>query len=266
MSLTTLVLFGSGLVLVAMTILWLVQLRTRNAGIVDIGWAGGLGSLGILYASLGPGWLPRRILIGVMAALWGFRLAAHLGARLRGRPEEGRYVALREEWGSAGGNVAAKFLLFFLFQGILDVVLSIPFLVSVFDTRPRFTALEGFGVLLWLVAWTGESVADAQLERFKKDESNKGRACRVGLWSLSRHPNYFFEWLIWCGFALFAIDSPWGVAALLSPALILFFLLRVTGIPATEAQALRTKGDDYRDYQRTTSAFVPWFRKTGERA
>jgi steroid 5-alpha reductase family enzyme len=79
------------------------------------------------------------------------------------------------------------------------------------------------------------------------------------LWRYSRHPNYFFEWLIWMAFTLFALSSPYGYLALVSPILILFFLFRVTGIPATEAQALRTKGDDYRQYQQTTSVFVPWF-------
>jgi steroid 5-alpha reductase family enzyme len=82
------------------------------------------------------------------------------------------------------------------------------------------------------------------------------------LWRYSRHPNYFFEWLIWMAFAMFALGSTGGFWGLLSPALILYFVLRVTGIPATEAQALRTRGEEYRRYQQTTSAFVPWFPKT----
>jgi steroid 5-alpha reductase family enzyme len=84
----------------------------------------------------------------------------------------------------------------------------------------------------------------------------------VGLWRYSRHPNYFFEWLIWVAFALFALGSPAGLWGLFSPALILYFVLRVTGIPATEAQAIRTRGEEYRRYQQTTSAFVPWFPRT----
>ena len=107
----------------------------------------------------------------------------------------------------------------------------------------------------------GEAAADAQLNKFKSDPSNKGRTCQVGLWRYSRHPNYFFEWLIWVAFALFALASPGGCWGLLSPALILYFVLRVTGIPATEAQAIRTRGEEYRRYQQTTSAFVPWFPK-----
>ena len=78
-----------------------------------------------------------------------------------------------------------------------------------------------------------------------------------GLWRYSRHPNYFFEWLVWIAYAMFALASPWGWISLACPAVMLYFLLRVTGIPATEAQALKSRGDDYREYQRTTSAFVP---------
>ena len=83
----------------------------------------------------------------------------------------------------------------------------------------------------------------------------------MGLWRYSRHPNYFFEWLVWVAYCVFAWPSPWGWATIYCPLLMLFFLFRVTGIPMTEEQALRSRGDDYRDYQRTTSAFVPWFPK-----
>jgi steroid 5-alpha reductase family enzyme len=105
-------------------------------------------------------------------------------------------------------------------------------------------------------------VADSQLQSFKSNPANRSATCRVGLWRYSRHPNYFFEWLIWVAFAVFAMGSPYGYVAAFAPLLMLFFLFRVTGIPATEAQALRSKGDDYRQYQRTTSAFVPWFPRS----
>ena len=93
------------------------------------------------------------------------------------------------------------------------------------------------------------------------DPATKGRVCSVGLWRYSRHPNYFFEWLIWVSFFFFALPAPWGWTTILCPALMLFFLLRVTGIPYTEEQSLRSRGLAYRQYQRSTSAFVPWFPK-----
>jgi steroid 5-alpha reductase family enzyme len=181
-----------------------------------------------------------------------------LFARVLGHPEEGRYVQLRAEWKT---HLPLRFFFFFEFQALLDLVLSLPFLIACLDTRAPLGILEKVGAAIWLVGIAGEAVADAQLDGFKKNPGNKGKTCRVGLWNYSRHPNYFFEWTIWVGYAMFALGSPWGWLGLLSPALILYFLLGLTGIPATEAQALRSRGDEYRQYQRTTSAFVPWFPK-----
>ena len=240
-----------------MLLLWLIHLPMKNAAIVDAGWAGGLALLVAIYAAAGGGYAPRSWLVAAMAILWGLRLALYLlFTRVIGHPEEGRYVQLRREW---GGNLPLKFLAFFQFQALLCVVLSIPFLVAALNPRPRLTLLEYAAAALWLFAFIGEWLSDHQLKVFKSNPANRGRTCRAGLWNYSRHPNYFFEWLIWVAFALFAMSSPYGYLALISPLLILFFLFRVTGIPATEAQALRTKGEDYRQYQQTTSVFVPWF-------
>jgi steroid 5-alpha reductase family enzyme len=131
----------------------------------------------------------------------------------------------------------------------------------VINRAPGLAAIEITAIALWTVALIGEAIADAQLERFKAQPSNRGRTCRIGLWRYSRHPNYFFEWLIWVAYALFALASPYGWIAIACPLVMLYLLFRVTGIPATEAQALRTRGEDYRQYQAATSAFVPWFPK-----
>ncbi len=240
-----------------MLVLWLIHLAMHNAAIVDAGWAGGLALLGILYGMNGDGWATRRAVIGAMAAAWGLRLALYLlFTRVLGHPEEGRYVQLRREWKT---NIPLKFFFFFEFQALLCVVLSAPFLLAAMNPAPELSPVEYLGAAIWVVAISGEVAADMQLSRFKADPRNKGKTCRAGLWNLSRHPNYFFEWLIWMAFALFALASPYGYVGLLSPALILYFLFKVTGIPATEAQALRSRGEDYRRYQETTNAFVPWF-------
>jgi steroid 5-alpha reductase family enzyme len=151
---------------------------------------------------------------------------------------------------------------FFEFQALLDVVLSLPMLIAAMNPAPGVGVLELTGIGLWLVAVAGESIADAQLATFKRDPAKKGRVCRRGLWNYSRHPNYFFEWFVWVAWAAYALASPWGWLGLMSPVMMLLFLYRVTGIPATEAQALRSRGREYEEYQRTTSAFVPWFRRT----
>jgi steroid 5-alpha reductase family enzyme len=259
MNLLPLVLIGSASVAALMLVLWLIHLRTGNAAIVDAGWAGGLGMLGILYAVLGDGYWLRSAILAGMTAIWGFRLAIFLLAtRIIGHPEEGRYQELRRQWKT---NIPLKFLLFFEFQALLCIVLSVPFLAAARNPETSISVLEWTAVGLWIFAMAGEAVADAQLNGFKAKRVNKGRTCQVGLWRYSRHPNYFFEWLIWVAFALFALGSPGGLWGLISPLLILYFVLRVTGIPATEAQAIRTRGEEYRRYQRTTSAFVPWFPK-----
>ena len=243
-----------------MLVLWLIHLPLRNAGIVDAGWAGGLALLAVLYAVLAGGYPVRARWIAAMAVLWGLRLAFYLlFTRVIGHPEEGRYLQLRRDW---GGNLPLKFLLFFQFQALLCILLSTPFLLAALNQQPQLSAFEYAGSALWLVAWIGEFAADLQLQRFKSNPANRGATCRLGLWRYSRHPNYFFEWLIWVAFALFALGSPYGYLAVFAPMLMLFFLFRLTGIPATEAQALRSKGEDYRQYQRTTSAFVPWFPRS----
>jgi len=192
--------------------------------------------------------------------VWACRLGLYLFfTRIWQQPEEGRYQQLRKEWKR---NINFKFLLFFEFQALLDVVLSVPFLVAALNPPPELSFLEIAGLATWAVAMVGEAIADTQLNRFKKNPANKGKTCQVGLWNYSRHPNYFFEWLIWVAWFLFALGSPHGWVAVICPLLMLYFLFNVTGIPATEAQALRSRGEDYRRYQQTTSVFVPWFKKS----
>jgi steroid 5-alpha reductase family enzyme len=121
--------------------------------------------------------------------------------------------------------------------------------------------LEYIGAAVWAISILGEAVADGQLKAFKKNPANKGKVCDVGLWNYSRHPNYFFESMIWIGYALVALNGDYGWLGLLSPITITLLLFRVTGIPLTEQQAIRSKGEAYIEYQRTTSMFVPWFKK-----
>lgn len=234
--------------------------RLNNYGVVDIAWSYAFAALATFYALSGSGWEIRRALIAAMAALWSLRLGTHLLVRVaRHHPtEDTRYLQLRRDW---AGNFHAKMFGFFQMQAVSVVALGLAFLVSVQNPAPHLHPLEIAGALIWLLALSGEALADAQLAAFKRDERHRGQVCDVGLWRYSRHPNYFFEWLIWVGYFVFALASPWGVLAIIGPAGILFLLLRVTGIPMAEEQSLRSKGDAYRRYQQTTSAFVPWFRR-----
>ncbi len=239
---------------------YLLARRIDNYGIVDIAWSYAFAVLALHYAFLAPGWPGRKALITTMAVLWSLRLGTHLYRRVMGHHpvEDGRYVQLRQDW---AGNFASKMFGFFQLQAASVVLLGVAFFISCLNPAPRLHPLEIAGAFLWLLALAGESLADRQLAIFKRDPVNKGKVCDVGLWRYSRHPNYFFEWLIWVAFFVFALASPFGWIAVIGPASILYLLLRVTGIPLTEEQSLRSKGDAYRRYQRTTSAFVPWFPK-----
>jgi cyclopropane-fatty-acyl-phospholipid synthase len=249
---------GALAVAAVMTMLWLLGIARRNFSYVDLGWSANFTLLATLYAVLADGDPLRRALIAAMFALWSLRLAWHLARRILGEPEEGRYVDLRQRW-SAGGHLHLKFLAFFQLQAALNVLLSVPLLIACLNRAPALHPLEYLGAAVWLLGLLGESAADRQLAAFKRVPANQGKVCDVGWWRYSRHPNYFFEWTIWVGFALFALASPYGWVALLAPALMLHFLLNVTGVKATEAQAARSRGAAYRHYQRTTSAFIPWW-------
>lgn len=239
-------------------LLYLQARALDNYGIVDVAWAYTFALLAGFFAMAGAGWGPRRILIGTLAALWSLRLGTHLLRRVATHHpvEDGRYVQLRRDW---AGNFGPKMFGFFQLQAVSVVLLGQIFLWPAWNATPAFHPLEFAGAALWLLAIGGESIADAQLTAFKRDAANRGRVCDRGLWRFSRHPNYFCEWLVWVAFALVALPSPLGWAGLLSPLVILHLLLRVTGIPLTEEQSVRSKGDAYRRYQRTTSAFFPWF-------
>lgn len=235
---------------------WLLSQRIHNAGIVDVAWSLSFTLLASIYAWIGSGWLPRRIAMVSLVSLWSLRLTIHLWRRVAALhpKEDGRYEELRKKWNP---NTGIKFLLFFQAQALLAVMLSIPYALVSLNARPSFHPLEIAGALLFLGAWFGEALADHQLSVFTRDPAHRGHTMRSGLWRYSRHPNYFFEWLIWVGWFVMAAGSPWGLVTIYCPLLMLHFLLNVTGVPMAEAGSLKSRGDEYRSYQRVTSRFVP---------
>lgn len=241
---------------IVMNVMWLIQRRTNNGGIVDVAWAFSIGVVVVALACVTPGEGWRRVLVASLSAIWSVRLGLHLAQRMRREEEDGRYQALRE-W--AGPRQQLVLWIFFMIQATWVVLFSLPQYAALHNTAV-LGIFDLFAVLIFATSLIGESISDAQLARFKSQPESKGKTCRVGLWRYSRHPNYFFEWLQWFAYPLFAIGiGPWAWLTLLGPGVMLYFLLKVTGVPPTEARALQSRGDDYRDYQRTTSVFFPWF-------
>jgi steroid 5-alpha reductase family enzyme len=247
---------------VIMVLAWFWAHRIKNAGVVDIFWSYNFPVIAVILLLLAPGFETRKMLICAMVIVAGLRLGSYILIRTISHihEEEGRYQQLRREWGP---NPDRTFFWFFQAQAVSNVLLAIPFFVICFNTSPKISPIEWAGVILWAISVSGERIADNQLSNFKKDPANKGKVCSQGLWNYSRHPNYFFQWMMWMSYLAFALASPYGYLAIISPAIILYLLLRVTGIPITEEQSIRSRGDAFREYQKTTSAFVPWFKKKG---
>lgn len=243
-----------------MALLWLVQRRTGNAGIVDVAWSGVIGVLAVFYALALPGVVWLRAAAGVMLAAWSIRLTWYLFRRVVGHPEEGRYKTLREKWGA---DADRKFFWFYQMQAAAAWAFAGNAAAVAVSPQPPATWLAVLALALWAAGLIGVATADAQLAAFKRESDRSGKTCRRGLWRYSRHPNYFFEWVHWCSYIPLAAASPaWWVPVFNAGAL-LYLILFVTGIPPTEAQAVKSRGDDYRQYQRTTSAFIPWFPGEG---
>ena len=254
MSLPIVVLAGWVGAAAVMLALWLAQRRTQNAGVVDVAWSFATGALGAGFALAADGAWPRRLIVAGLAAAWGLRLGLHLWVRVGREAEDGRYQQMRRDWGA---DADRRLLVFFQIQALAAALFALPMLAAGRNAAP-LGLLDAVGVALWLAGLGGEAIADRQLAAFRADRHNRGRVCQVGLWRYSRHPNYFFEWLHWWSYAALAVHSPLWWLPLAGVVAMGYTITRVTGIPPTEAQAIRSRGDAYRAYQRTTSAFVPW--------
>jgi steroid 5-alpha reductase family enzyme len=240
--------------------LWGVQQRTRNAGIVDVGWAlsFALVAAGFAARAAAPvaAWAP----IAAVVCAWSLRLGGYLIARGAARsPEDGRHADLRQRWAP---RTARRFFVFFQAQAALTAILSTAFIIPFVAVPWDGGWLRGLGAAIAAAGIAGEAAADAQLARWKRDPARRGQVCDAGLWAWSRHPNYFFEWCVWLGHAVYGLAfAPWGLVALAPQAILLGSIFGVTGIPPTEAQALRSKGDAYRAYQTRVPRFVPMPRR-----
>ncbi len=252
----SLVLTGYGAMVLFMLGLWAVQLRVRNASIADVGFCIGLIAVVLWYAREASGETERKLLVILMVCLYAGRLGFFLlFNRVIGKAEDARYQELRRSWGT---HERWRMFGYFQLQAAAVTAFSLPFLVVIQNPRPPFGLGELAGLLIWIGAVSGEAVSDWQLSRFRARPWNRERVCRDGFWYWSRHPNYFFEWLHWWAYVVMAVGAPGWPLTLIGPIGMGWALINVSGIPLAERQALKTRGQDYREYQETTNAFVPW--------
>jgi steroid 5-alpha reductase family enzyme len=238
----------------AMALATVIERRTGNSGWIDVVWTFGLGATGALGALLpfGDAPLARRLLVAALALAWALRLGLHIAGRTRGIAEDPRYAKLRRDWGERADAQMARML---QMQALASIPLALGIVLAAHQPAPTLGWRDLAGTLVFAVGIVGGAVADRQLRAFSR--SGQGGICDRGLWAWSRHPNYFFECVLWCAYAVIAAAYPLGWIALLAPAAITFLLVRISGIPPLEEHMLAKHGAAYRAYQEKTSALVP---------
>jgi steroid 5-alpha reductase family enzyme len=209
---------GTAIAVIGFALVWLVSARLDNYGFLDVAWSLSLAVLAPLYAFLGTGDPVHRCAFAAVGALWRLRLGLYILLRVRRMHprEDARYRTLRERW-----RGPARFPLFYQLQAAIAVLLALSFLPAALNPRPGLGVLELLGLALALLACGGESLADWQAQRCTHDPAHRGAVLDVGRWRYSRHPNYFFESLVWWGFGIAARDSPYGALTVACPVLML---------------------------------------------
>nr|WP_243367771.1 DUF1295 domain-containing protein [Microvirga solisilvae] len=261
-----LLLTGAAIALSAiMTLAWRVQMRTKQSGWIDTIWSFAVGAVGACLAlwTGNDGALSfRQILVAVLAAAWSLRLGLSLARRTRKGGEDPRYAALYEEWGK---DYPRRLFWFLQIQAAAAFLLAATIAIAAHNPSPELRIADIAGTMLLAVSVLGERLADNQLRDFRANPANGGKICESGLWAYSRHPNYFFEWLAWCAYPLFAINTdlsyPIGFAALIGPAFMYWLLVHVSGIPLLEAHMLRSRGAAFEAYRSRVNAFFPGPRR-----
>ncbi|CAD5260531.1 Steroid 5-alpha reductase family enzyme [Bosea sp. 62] len=233
-----------------------IERRTGNSGWIDVVWTFGLGVIGTAGALLpfGEGPFARRLFVAALVAAWALRLGVHIARRTKGISDDPRYARMKRDWGGRAPRIMTRLL---QLQALASIPLAIGIILAAHNPAALGQPQDALGLAIFLVGILGGAIADRQLRGFA--QSGLGGVCDTGLWAFSRHPNYFFEAVLWCAYAVIAsaMGYPIGWLAWLAPASITLLLVRVSGIPPLEEHMLAKHGAAYRDYQRRTSAFIP---------
>lgn len=250
-----LMLYSAVAVFLYMTSVFVLAQAKRDNSIVDIAWGMGFILVSLLTFFMSSTFTPRSILMTAMVIVWGTRLAVHIYVRNRGRGEDFRYARWRRDWGKA--FIWRSFFQIFMLQGVLLLIISYPIVLVNSSESSGLFFLDGVGMVVWLTGFLFEAIGDHQLRTFKKKLENKGKVMSRGLWRYTRHPNYFGETLVWWGVFFIALSVEKGWSAVISPIVITFLLLRVSGIPMLEKKYEGNR--EFSEYARRTSPFFPWF-------
>lgn len=245
-----------GVVFGYMNTFYLLSRIQKDYSVVDIGWGLGFVLIGVLSLVLAPELTVRGIIGALLVSIWAIRLSGHVFLRNKGKPEDFRYQKMRENWGSQEGVIS--YFRIFLLQGFLMLCIGYPLiLINVFP-RPGFTILDGIGIFIWVIGFGFETIGDYQLNRFIAEQKDSSDDIMTdGLWRYTRHPNYFGESLLWWGIFVITFSAPYGWSAFMSPVVITYLLLFVSGVPLLEERY--SDNEAYQKYAKKTNKFIPWF-------
>jgi steroid 5-alpha reductase family enzyme len=255
MNLLGLLLVNLGAAAVVMAVAWCVHLVTGKASVADSFWGPGFAVIALLSFGLTDGDPASKSLIVVLVTVWALRLAWHVTERSMGQPEDPRYADMRAAHPKY--FPLRSLLTVFLLQAVIMWLVSLPVQLGMrAPASPGLGFLDWLGLLLWLFGFFWEAMGDEQLRRFKADPANRGKVLDYGLWRYTRHPNYFGEACMWWALFLVACGAEGGWWSFIGPLLLTVLLLRVSGVALTEKK-MEERHDDYAEYKRRTSAFLP---------
>jgi steroid 5-alpha reductase family enzyme len=246
-----------GVAIAAVLLLWVVSIPIRDVSIIDMFFPVILLSITAVSFLIGNGAADRRLLVMLLVGIWSLRITVHLVRRNWGHGEDPRYTKIRSWVKDDRSFIWLSLRKVFLLQGVVMWLASLPVQIAMVFAEPAdLGAVAMAGVALWTIGFLFESIADAQLSRFRADESKRGTVLQTGLWKYSRHPNYFGELCVWWGLFLVACDNPVGVFTIIGPLVYSYLVINVTGQRTLEKKLAKEK-PGYREYMKTTSGLIP---------
>lgn len=248
---------GTILVLwVFFTLVFFIAQSKENNGLQDVAWGAGFVVVALFSYFFSKTESLNGTVITIFVILWGGRLTYHLFRRNWNKPEDRRYVAMRENWKAKGKNVrVTAYFNVFMFQMLLLLIIVQPVLLANTSIGNGLIWINYIGIVVWIIGYFFEVVGDYQLKKFKEKPESKGKLMTEGLWAYTRHPNYFGEATMWWGIFLTSLVSARSLIGIVGPIAITYLLLFVSGVPMLEKKYHGR--EDFEEYKKRTSKFFP---------